>query len=105
MSTVAQDQYAAAIVKLGALPTGSVRRGKLTELVFETAKSAEHLYKSLSSKNDFGLAGWDMTKVSVSDVRSSFFINTKLKMKKASDGSFRIEIPNIYAYENYVVRI
>lgn len=88
-----------AIVKAGGLPTGPVRRGKLTDLIFDVADQAEENYRTYASDPP------TVTRMTVSRVREIFSLNPKLKMTRLSDGTFNITVPNAYAFQNYVIRI
>lgn len=88
-----------AIVKAGGLPTGPVRRGKLTDLVFNIADAAEENYRTRASDPP------TIKRMTVSRVRELFTQNPKLKMSRLSNGTFNINVPNAYAFQNYVIRI
>ena len=88
-----------AIVKAGGLPTGPVRRGKLTDMIFDVADHAEENYRTYANDPP------TVTTMTVIRVRQIFTENPKLKMTRLSDGAFNITVPNAYAFQNYVIRL
>lgn len=79
--------------------SNAIPRRQAREII-ANATRVLHRYKSLDPLQDYP---WEETETPVAELLELFNANSRWKLERFSNESFVVHVPNIYAWENYVV--